>query len=942
MQDDQISIYGARVHNLKNINLNIPRNKLVVFTGKSGSGKSSLAFDTIHAEGQRRYLETFNAYARQYLGVMQRPNVDKITGLSPVVAIEQRTTIRNPRSTVGTITEIYDYLRLLYARVSTAYSYKSGKKMVKYRDNEIIDLLFNNFKNQSILILSPIVRARKGSYEELFNKLIKKGYVKVRIDGEIIDLYPGLSLDRYKLHDIELVVDRLKVSNSNRNRLLSSVVLAMNDGDDVMMVVNLENSDINYFSRLLMCPQYGIAYNNPEPNTFSFNSPKGACTACNGLGVYKEVDIDKVIPNRLLSISQGGIAPISNRKSTSIIRQLKIIAKRFNFSFNTPFSKIPDDGINAILYGLTERFKIKLTSADISKEYYLDFPGIVNIIKEYAKGKNITSLERWASKYMSDNNCLKCNGSRLNIESSHFKIEGKNISDLANMNIYKLSIWLSSVKNTFNESDKIVACQIIDELNKRLKFLNNVGLSYISLNRSSTTLSGGESQRIRLATQIGTQLTNVLYILDEPSIGLHQKDNFKLIESLKKLRDIGNSVIVVEHDKDMIQNADFIVDLGPGAGFYGGEVVAQGSYQKIIQENNITSDYLNRRRKIPVPKKRRKGNGQSLILTGAKGNNLKNINLKIPLGLLCCVTGVSGSGKSTLINETLYPILSKHFYKSEKEPLPYNHIEGLEHIDKVISVSQSPIGKTPRSNPATYTGLFSEIRNLFSNILESKIRGYKPGRFSFNVSGGRCESCKGGGLKTIEMNLLPNINVHCEDCNGKRYNKETLEILFKGKSISDVLDFTINEACDFFSQIPNIFNKLKVLQEVGLGYVCLGQSATTLSGGEAQRVKLATELSKRNTGNTFYILDEPTTGLHFEDVKVFLEVINTIVDKGNSVLIIEHNMDVVKVADYIIDIGPEGGDKGGEILCNDTPENVVQHINNSYTVKYLKEILENG
>jgi len=942
MQDNKISIYGARVHNLKNINLEIPRNKLVVFTGKSGSGKSSLAFDTIHAEGQRRYLETFNAYARQYLGIMQRPDVDKITGLSPVVAIEQRTTIKNPRSTVGTITEIYDYLRLLYARVSTAYSYKSGKKMIKFTDEEIVDLLFRDFNNQKILILSPIVRSRKGSYEELFNQLIKKGYVKVRVDGDIVDIYSGLSLDRYKLHDIEVVIDRLKVSKLNRNRLLSSISLAMNDGDDVMMVFNLDNSTINYFSRLLMCPDSGIAYKNPEPNSFSFNSPKGACSVCNGLGVYKEVDIDKIIPNRSISINQGGLAPITNRKSTSIISQLRIIAKRFNFSFNTPFSKIPDDGINAILYGLKETFKIKLTSAEISKEYYLDFPGIVNIIKEYEQGKSIKLLERWSSKYMSDNACLTCNGSRLNIESSHFRIEGKNISDVSNMNISKLSIWLSNVRSSFSESHKIIASQIIDELDKRLKFLNNVGLSYISLNRGSTTLSGGESQRIRLATQIGTQLTNVLYILDEPSIGLHQKDNLKLIESLKKLRDIGNSVIVVEHDKDMIQHSDFVVDLGPGAGVHGGKIVSQGVYQRIIQENNITSDYLNGTRKIGIPKERRMGNGNSLILNGANGNNLKEINLRIPLGLLCCVTGVSGSGKSTLINGTLYPILSKHFYKSEKDPLPYSEVKGLEYIDKVISVNQSPIGKTPRSNPATYTGLFSEIRNLFSNILESKIRGYKAGRFSFNVSGGRCETCKGGGLKTIEMKLLSNINVHCEDCNGKRYNKETLEIHFKGRSISDVLDLTINEACDFFSKIPNIFNKLKVLQDVGLGYVSLGQSATTLSGGEAQRVKLATELSKRNTGNTFYILDEPTTGLHFEDVKVFLEVINTIVDRGNSVLIIEHNMDVIKVADYVIDIGPEGGDKGGVILCNDTPENIVKHVTDSYTARYLKEILENG
>ena len=938
-QKDFISIYGARVHNLKNINLKIPRNKLVVFTGKSGSGKSSLAFDTIHAEGQRRYLETFNAYARQFLGNMERPEVDKITGLSPVVAIEQKTTSKNPRSTVGTITEIYDYLRLLYARVGTAYSHKSGKKMVRFTDEQILDLIKIDFKDKPISILAPIVRSRKGHYAELFHQLAKKGYLKIRVDGEIIEIKPSLKLDRYKTHDIEVVIDRLKVTDANNKRLISSLKLAMEDGDGVMMVIEKSAKLPRYFSRALMCPETGIAYKNPEPNSFSFNSPKGACKSCNGLGKYKIVDVEKILPNKDLSINMGGIAPIANRKSDWILGQIELIGKKYDFTLNTPIAKIPKEGIEAILYGLTENLKVKLKSAGISKTYKLDFDGIVTFIEEQSKLAYVKSIEKWARKYMSEHDCKSCNGSRLNIESSHFKVADKSINEVSNLDISSFADWVLTIEKSLTKNELKIARQIVKELSKRLQFIVDVGLSYLSLNRSSKTLSGGEAQRIRLATQIGTQLTNVLYILDEPSIGLHQRDNLKLIDSLKRLRDIGNSVIVVEHDKDMIESADFIVDLGPGAGVHGGEVVSEGDYQTVLNDNHTTADYLNGTQKIEVPKKRRKGNGKTLTLKGARGNNLKNIDVEIPLGLLCCVTGVSGSGKSTLINETLYPVLNKHFYRGEKEPLPYKSIHGLEYLDKVIEVDQSPIGRTPRSNPATYTGVFSDIRNLYSNLPEAKIRGYKVGRFSFNVVGGRCEGCKGGGMKIIEMNFLPDVEVHCEDCNGKRYNRETLEVRFKGKSISDVLELTINQAVEFFVAIPSIYRKIKTLQDVGLGYITLGQSATTLSGGEAQRIKLASELSKRSTGNTFYILDEPTTGLHFEDVKVFLKVIDTIVDKGNSVLIIEHNLDVIKMADYIIDIGKEGGQKGGQLLCNGTPEKIVK-CKDSYTAKYLKSELK--
>ena len=868
---------------------------------------------------------------------MDRPEVDKITGLSPVVAIEQKTTSKNPRSTVGTITEIYDYLRLLYARVGTAYSYNSGKKMVRFNDDQIIDLLVKDLNDKSINILAPIVRSRKGHYAELFHSLAKKGYLKVRVDGEIMEIRPSLKLDRYKTHDIEVVIDRLTVSQKNKKRLLASLKLAMNDGDGVMMVMELGKESARYFSRSLMCLETGIAYKNPEPNSFSFNSPKGACQSCNGLGKYKIVDEDKIIPNKDLSINKGAIAPIANRKSDWIISQIELIGKKYNFSLNTPFSEIPAIGVEAIMYGIKDTLKVNLASAGISKTYKLNFDGIVNFIQEQSKHSDIKSIEKWADKYMSELDCKSCGGSRLNIESSHFKVADKSIYEVSNMDISTFACWVNSIETSLNKNELKIAKQIIKELSKRLQFIIDVGLSYLTLNRSSKTLSGGEAQRIRLATQIGTQLTNVLYILDEPSIGLHQRDNLKLIESLKKLRDIGNSVIVVEHDKDMIKQADFIVDLGPGAGIHGGEVVSQGDYKAILKDNHSTASYLNGTKAIQIPK-RREGNGKFLSLRGAKGNNLKDVDVNIPLGLFCCITGVSGSGKSTLINETLYPILNKHFFRAEKEPLAYKSISGLENIDKVIAVDQSPIGRTPRSNPATYTGVFSDIRSLFASLPEAKIRGYKVGRFSFNVVGGRCEGCGGGGKKIIEMNFLPDVEVHCEECNGKRYNRESLEVRFKGKSISDVLNLTIDQAIEFFNSIPAIYQKIKTLHDVGLGYITLGQSATTLSGGEAQRIKLASELSKRSTGNTFYILDEPTTGLHFEDVQVLLDVINTIVDKGNSVLVIEHNLDVVKVSDYIIDIGKEGGEKGGYVVANGTPEKLVK-CTDSYTAKFLEKEL---
>jgi len=936
-QKDFIGIYGARVHNLKNINLQIPRDKLVVFTGKSGSGKSSLAFDTIHSEGQRRYLETFNAYARQFIGNLERPDVDKITGLSPVVAIEQKTTSKNPRSTVGTITEIYDYLRLLYSRVGIAYSYNTNEKMIRYSDDKIIDLIKKEYDGVSISILSPLIKSRKGHYGELFHKLQSKGYIKARVDGEIIEITPNLQLDRYKTHDIEVVIDRIKINEKCDKRLLSSLKQAMDDGEGIMMILMGDNS-VRYFSRNLMCPSTGLAYNNPEPNSFSFNSPKGACQTCNGLGFFKSVDRNKIIPNDKISINNGGIVPLENKNSSWITDQLELIGRKYKFNLNTPINEISDEGLNVILFGTKENIKVNLKTAGISKVYKINFVGIINFIEEQAHHSSVRSVEKWASKYMTSHVCKKCKGARLNKQSANFRIADKSIFEVSSLDIISLKNWVSNIENSFSKNEKLIAKQIIKELLKRVQFIIDVGLSYLSLNRTSKTLSGGEAQRIRLATQIGSQLTNVLYILDEPSIGLHQRDNLKLIDSLKKLRDIGNSIIVVEHDKDMIENSDFIVDIGPHAGVHGGEIVSVGSIDDIINDNQITSDYLTGRKKIEIPQIRRKGNGKFLKLSSAQGNNLKKVDLNIPLGLLCCVTGVSGSGKSTLINETLYPILNKHFFRAEKNPLKFAEIDGLDNIDKVIEINQSAIGRTPRSNPATYTGVFGDIRSLFASLPESKVRGYKVGRFSFNVIGGRCEGCRGGGMKTIEMNFLPDVLVHCEDCNSRRYNKETLEVKYKGKSISDILDLTINQAVDFFEHIPSINRKISTIKDVGLGYITLGQSATTLSGGEAQRIKLAAELSKRSTGNTFYILDEPTTGLHFDDVKVFLNVIYSIVDKGNSVLIIEHNMDVIKVADHIIDLGPEGGDGGGEIVCQGTPEQIIKS-SKGYTSSFLKKEL---
>lgn len=936
-QKDFIGIYGARVHNLKNINLQIPRDKLVVFTGKSGSGKSSLAFDTIHSEGQRRYLETFNAYARQFIGNLERPDVDKITGLSPVVAIEQKTTSKNPRSTVGTITEIYDYLRLLYSRVGIAYSYNTNEKMIRYSDDKIIDLIKKEYDGVSISILSPLIKSRKGHYGELFHKLQSKGYIKARVDGEIIEITPNLQLDRYKTHDIEVVIDRIKINEKCDKRLLSSLKQAMDDGEGIMMIL-MGNNSVRYFSRNLMCPSTGLAYNNPEPNSFSFNSPKGACQTCNGLGFFKSVDRNKIIPNDKISINNGGIVPLENKNSSWITDQLELIGRKYKFNLNTPINEISDEGLNVILFGTKENIKVNLKTAGISKVYKINFVGIINFIEEQAHHSSVRSVEKWASKYMTSHVCKKCKGARLNKQSANFRIADKSIFEVSSLDIISLKNWVSNIENSFSKNEKLIAKQIIKELLKRVQFIIDVGLSYLSLNRTSKTLSGGEAQRIRLATQIGSQLTNVLYILDEPSIGLHQRDNLKLIDSLKKLRDIGNSIIVVEHDKDMIENSDFIVDIGPHAGVHGGEIVSVGSIDDIINDNQITSDYLTGRKKIEIPQIRRTGNGKFLKLSSAQGNNLKKVDLNIPLGLLCCVTGVSGSGKSTLINETLYPILNKHFFRAEKNPLKFAEIDGLDNIDKVIEINQSAIGRTPRSNPATYTGVFGDIRSLFASLPESKVRGYKIGRFSFNVIGGRCEGCRGGGMKTIEMNFLPDVLVHCEDCNSRRYNKETLEVKYKGKSISDILDLTINQAVDFFEHIPSINRKISTIKDVGLGYITLGQSATTLSGGEAQRIKLAAELSKRSTGNTFYILDEPTTGLHFDDVKVFLNVIYSIVDKGNSVLIIEHNMDVIKVADHIIDLGPEGGDGGGEIVCQGTPEQIIKS-SKGYTSSFLKKEL---
>ncbi|RBA27644.1 excinuclease ABC subunit UvrA [Flavobacterium tibetense] len=938
--EETIEIIGARAHNLKNIDVSIPREKLVVITGLSGSGKSSLAFDTIYAEGQRRYIETFSAYARQFLGGLERPDVDKIDGLSPVIAIEQKTTSKSPRSTVGTITEIYDFLRLLYARGADAFSYNSGEKMVSYSDEQIKSLILEDFNGKRINILAPVVRSRKGHYRELFEQIAKQGFLKVRVNGQIRDLEFGMKVDRYKTHDIEIVIDRMAIDTEEDTdkRLSESIKTAMYHGDDVMMVIEQESQEVRFYSRNLMCPTSGISYPNPEPNNFSFNSPKGACPTCNGLGTVNEINLKKIIPNPKSSIKNGGFAPLGEYKSSWIFKQLEIIAQKYDFKITDAIESIPQEAMNVILYGGNEKFSVVSKVMGITKDYKIDFEGISNFIKNQYDNSDSASIKRWAKEFMDENDCPDCEGTRLRKESLYFKLNGKNIGELVQMDIAELSEWFADLDNHLSEKQKIIAVEVVKEITARLQFLLDVGLNYLSLNRSSKSLSGGEAQRIRLATQIGSQLVGVLYILDEPSIGLHQRDNERLIKSLESLRDIGNSVIVVEHDKDMIERADYVIDIGPKAGRFGGEIISIGTPKEILKHNTITAQYLNGKMKIEVPKTRREGNGKSIKLSGATGNNLKNVSITIPLGKLVCVTGVSGSGKSTLINETLYPILNAHFFNAVKKPQPYKKIEGLEHIDKVIDIDQSPIGRTPRSNPATYTDVFSEIRSLYTLTPEAQIRGYKPGRFSFNVKSGRCETCEGSGVRTIEMSFLPDVYVECETCMGKRFNRETLEIRYKGKSISDVLNMTVDEAVDFFENIPKIYRKVKTIQDVGLGYITLGQQSTTLSGGEAQRIKLATELSKKDTGNTFYILDEPTTGLHFEDIRVLMDVINVLVEKGNTVLIIEHNLDVVKLADYVIDIGYEGGKGGGEVVAKGTPEEIIKN-KKSYTAQFLKKEL---
>ena len=938
--EEFIEVKGARAHNLKDIDVNIPRDQLVVITGLSGSGKSSLAFDTIYAEGQRRYIETFSAYARQFLGSLERPDVDKIDGLSPVIAIEQKTTSKSPRSTVGTITEVYDFLRLLFARGADAYSYNTNEKMVSYSNDQIKTLIGTSFEGAKISILAPVVRSRKGHYRELFEHIAKQGFVKVRVDGVIVDITPGMRLDRYKTHDIEIVIDRLKVDKKTlaTNRLDESITTAMYHGDKMLMIFEHDEKTLRYFSGNLMCPTSGISYPNPEPNNFSFNSPKGACPDCNGIGSLYKVNTQKIIPDPKLSIKNGGLAPQGPQKNSWIFKQLELIAQRFKFSLSDPINKIPKEALEVILYGGKERFTVKSKTLGVSREYNIDFDGIANFLEHQYNTTDSSSIKRWAKGYMDNILCPTCSGSRLKKEALYFKINNKNISELAALDINELALWFRDLPKHLSEKQKVIAQEIIKEISTRLQFLVDVGLDYLALNRSSKSLSGGEAQRIRLATQIGSELVGVLYILDEPSIGLHQRDNQKLIQSLKALRDVGNSVVVVEHDKDMIEQADHIIDIGPKAGKFGGEIISQGAPSHLHNANTITAQYLRNEKVIEIPKKRRQGNGNFLELKGCTGNNLKNISIKIPLGKMVGITGVSGSGKSSLINETLYPILNNHYFNGVKEPLPYKSIKGLEHLDKVIDINQSPIGRTPRSNPATYTGVFGEIRALFAKIPEAMIRGYKPGRFSFNVAGGRCETCKGGGLRVIEMNFLPDVYVSCESCMGKRFNRETLEIRYKGKSISDVLNMTINEGVDFFENIPKIYRKLKTIKDVGLGYITLGQQSTTLSGGEAQRIKLASELSKRDTGNTIYILDEPTTGLHFEDIRVLLEVLQKLVDKGNSVLIIEHNLDVIKVVDHIIDVGLEGGKGGGTIVAEGTPEQIIKN-KTSHTAKYLKKEL---
>ena len=934
-----IKVWGARVHNLKDIDVEIPRDSLTVITGLSGSGKSSLAFDTIYAEGQRRYIETFSAYARNFLGGMERPDVDKITGLSPVISIEQKTTNRNPRSTVGTTTEIYDFLRLLFARAGKAYSYATGEEMVKYTEEKVVEMIHRNYSGRKIMVLAPVVRSRKGHYRELFESLRRKGYLYVRADGVLKEITEGMKLDRYKNHDIEVVVDKLAVKDEqDDNRLKKSVATAMKAGDGLIMILDNDTKEAKFFSKRLMCPTTGMAYSDPAPNNFSFNSPQGACPKCKGLGVINEIDMEKVIPQRDVSIYNGAIAPLGKYKNQMIFWQIDAVLKHYGFDLKTPVEELSDEALNEVMYGSLNTVKISKELVGTSSDYFSTYDGVVKYLRNVMENDDSANAQKWSEQFTAMRICNECHGNRLNREALSYKIWNKNIAELSNMDISELRDWINKAMEHLDTQQRAIATEIIKEIKTRLDFLLEVGLDYLSLNRQSASLSGGESQRIRLATQIGSQLVNVLYILDEPSIGLHQRDNERLIKSLKELRDIGNTVIVVEHDKDMMYAADYIVDIGPKAGRKGGEVVFQGTPKDMLSQHTITSMYLNGEMKIETPKHRRKGNGKSLCLHGAKGNNLKNIDVEFPLGKLIVVTGVSGSGKSTLINETLQPILSKHFYRSLKEPLEYDSIEGIENIDKIVDVDQSPLGRTPRSNPATYTGVFSDIRSLFVNLPEAKIRGYKPGRFSFNVKGGRCEACNGNGYKTIEMNFLPDVMVPCEVCHGKRYNRETLEVRYKGKSIADVLEMTVNQAVDFFENVPDILRKIKTIQDVGLGYIKLGQPSTTLSGGESQRVKLATELSKKDTGSTLYILDEPTTGLHFEDIRILMDVLQKLVDRGNTVIVIEHNLDVIKMADHIIDIGPEGGRAGGNVCATGTPEQVVK-CKSSYTARFLKEEL---
>ena len=937
-EEEKINVWGARVHNLKNIDVEIPRDSLTVITGLSGSGKSSLAFDTIFAEGQRRYIETFSAYARNFLGNMERPDVDKITGLSPVISIEQKTTNKNPRSTVGTTTEIYDYLRLLYARAGTAYSYRSGEAMVKYTEEQVIDMILDEYQGKAIYLLAPLVRQRKGHYRELFDSMRRKGYLYVRVDGEILEIVPGMKIDRYKNHNIEVVVDKLVVKEADEERIRKSVANAMKQGDGMVAVIEKGSKEMKNFSKRLMDPVTGIAYQDPAPNMFSFNSPEGACPHCKGLGKVNQIDLKKVIPDNRLSIHEGGIVPLGKYKNQMIFWQIEALLEKHGLSLKTPIAEIPEDAMQEILYGSLENVKIPMEKIHTSSDYFCAYDGIIDYLQKVMQDDESTAGKKWADQFVSTIECPVCHGQRLKQESLAFKIWDKNISEVANLDIDELRDWLEQVEEHLPAMKAKVTHEIIKELRSRVNFLLDVGLNYLSLNRQSASLSGGESQRIRLATQIGSQLVNVLYILDEPSIGLHQRDNDRLIHSLKELRDLGNTVIVVEHDEDMMRAADWIVDIGPKAGRKGGEVVFQGTPADMLKTHTITAQYLNGEMQIAVPEKRRKGNGKSIVIKGARGNNLKGVDVEFPLGKLIVVTGVSGSGKSTLINETLQPILSQHFYRSLKKPMPYDSIEGIDNIDKVVNVDQSPIGRTPRSNPATYTGVFSDIRSLFVALPEAKIRGYKPGRFSFNVKGGRCEACKGNGYKTIEMNFLPDVYVPCEVCHGKRYNRETLEVRFRGKSIADVLDMTINQAVEFFENVPQILQKIKALQNVGLGYIKLGQSSTTLSGGESQRVKLATELSKRDTGKTLYILDEPTTGLHFEDIRILMDVLQQLVDRGNTVIIIEHNLDVIKLADWLIDMGPEGGRGGGQLLFAGTPEEMAK-ANKGYTAQFLAPIL---